>query len=394
MSQKTEDRFSVVMENEGSTVRAVLGIICLLLTSALFIAGLWPFNFNPVNKVERLQNGNGIRFYGQGIIFSQKPLVMQKSASGNASITIELLVSPHKENRPMTSSILTLYDHEREQILIGQWKKELFIRIPRVPAENFLNQKLYLEIGIEDALEEDTTYLISITSEKRNTDIYMNGKLVKSFPHFSLIPDKRGLSGYLILGNSSLGTHPWNGTFLGLAIYDYTLTSKEVLDHYHVWQKSAQSFLSEEKMPVALYLFDEHGGDQIRDYSGSLNHLRMPENFHPLRRTVLGLPSKDLWLTHWNLMDITINILGFVPFGFFVTAWLRQVKNLPALRAYKLSILVGSCLSLAIELIQAYLPTRDSSLMDVFSNIMGTATGVLILEYALPIFHKIKGDAR
>ena len=91
-------------------------------------------------------------------------------------------------------------------------------------------------------------------------------------------------------------------------------------------------------------------------------------------------------------MDITVNILGFLPFGFFLSAWLRLVKNLPAPRAYGISILLGFCLSLAIELIQVYLPTRDSSLMDVFSNTMGTAAGVLLFKYVLPVLHKIKGD--
>jgi hypothetical protein len=63
----------------------LLGIICLLITVTLLVAGLWPFNFIPGNKVEWLQNGNGSRFYGQGIVFSQEPLVIQEAASRNAS---------------------------------------------------------------------------------------------------------------------------------------------------------------------------------------------------------------------------------------------------------------------------------------------------------------------
>jgi glycopeptide antibiotics resistance protein len=85
-----------------------------------------------------------------------------------------------------------------------------------------------------------------------------------------------------------------------------------------------------------------------------------------------------------NLKDVAINIIGFVHLGFFFPAWLRRVKNLPAPSVYGITLLIGICLSLAVELVQVYLPARDSSLMDVFSNILGTALGVFIFEYALP----------
>lgn len=382
-----EDKSTLMTDNRNSSL---LGIICLLITVTLLVAGLWPFNFIPINKVEWVRNGRGIRFYGQGTVFSQEPLVIQNAASRNTSVTVELWIRPDKDITNMVPSILTLYgDNQSKQFMIGQWKNELIIRIPAIKV---VSRKHYREISIGNALIKERTNLITVTSSKEATDVYVNGKLEERFPHYALIPDDTGFSGYLILGNSAEGKQSWSGTFLGIAIYDQTLDGKEALTSYHVWQRQGQPFLSGEKKPVALYLFDEHDGEQIRDHSGFRNSLLLPSSFRPFHRTILQMPEKDSFFSRWNTEDITVNILGFVPFGFFLSAWLLKVKHLTAPRVYGLTFLIGSCLSLAIELIQAYLPTRDSSLTDVISNTMGTAAGILLLKYALPILHKIKGN--
>jgi VanZ family protein len=76
--------------------------------------------------------------------------------------------------------------------------------------------------------------------------------------------------------------------------------------------------------------------------------------------------------------------------GLFPSALgLWRVKNLSAPRVYGISLLIGTWRSIAIELIRAYFPTQDSSLVSIFSNTLGTALGEFIFKYALPIFHKV-----
>ena len=73
--------------------------------------------------------------------------------------------------------------------------------------------------------------------------------------------------------------------------------------------------------------------------------------------------------------DVTLNLLGFVPFGFMVCLRLLM-RGKPSPRScFFLAIAVGFAVSLAIELTQVWLPGRDSSLLDLTTNTMGSAIG-------------------
>jgi VanZ family protein len=96
---------------------------------------------------------------------------------------------------------------------------------------------------------------------------------------------------------------------------------------------------------------------------------------------ILGVSGRNQWFERHNLVDVAINIFGFAPFGFFLSAWLQE-RNLSAGRSVLFTLLLGISLSLAIELAQSYLPTRDSSLLDLASNTMGAAVGVLLFAAA------------
>ncbi len=81
--------------------------------------------------------------------------------------------------------------------------------------------------------------------------------------------------------------------------------------------------------------------------------------------------------------DIFVNIVVFVPLGFCAWRTARHRHGLWASLALAAAAL-GLCLSLAVELCQAYLPSRKSSLVDVISNLAGSAFGGLIAMGTAP----------
>ena len=78
-----------------------------------------------------------------------------------------------------------------------------------------------------------------------------------------------------------------------------------------------------------------------------------------------------------NVEDVVINILGFIPFGFLGVLWLRERWRGPIVGVVVLVMLAGFAVSFGIEQAQAYLPTRDSSLLDVITNMVGTTIRVI-----------------
>jgi hypothetical protein len=161
-----------------------LAAACTLYVAIILIAGLWPFNFHPANKVRRLIAPAGIRFFGQGIVYGPELLKTRDARARNNSMAVELLLRPQKGKGYMT--ILTLYDGDKATFIIGQRKEEaLYTNTPFGCNCRVLER--YREIGIDKILEEDKSKLVTILSDKKSTDIYVDGVLEKA-SRFSLVP--------------------------------------------------------------------------------------------------------------------------------------------------------------------------------------------------------------
>ncbi len=71
--------------------------------------------------------------------------------------------------------------------------------------------------------------------------------------------------------------------------------------------------------------------------------------------------------------DVAANVLGYVPFGLLGVAALYP--RLRGAAAFALALAAGAALSVVLEALQSYLPTRIASNLDVAANIAGTALG-------------------
>ncbi len=97
----------------------------------------------------------------------------------------------------------------------------------------------------------------------------------------------------------------------------------------------------------------------------------MPERYLVVAKSFLSRPSFE------NHLDIIANVIGFIPLGFT----LSRIPIVPVgEKAPRLSqpILLCGAFSLLIESIQWFLPTRDSDMTDVITNIVGATVGALL----------------
>ena len=78
-------------------------------------------------------------------------------------------------------------------------------------------------------------------------------------------------------------------------------------------------------------------------------------------------------------LDFFLNVLLFVPFGFGVSA---QVCKRGGSRwtSLLLALLAGAGVSYAVEVLQFYIPARDSGWEDVISNSLGSVAGLFLFE--------------
>lgn len=351
-----------------------LGAICLCVIVIILVAGLSPKSFHTKNDVTLLPDGKGVRFSGRGILFSSSPLIHRPDGLTRGSLTIEMAIQADQEWRSSLPVILEIDDGQPcARLLIGQWKNHLIIRSRRTacfqPGE-------YAEISLVNALPAGKEQFITIASGKDGTTLSVNGARVKKNDTFSFLKQGEALSGRLILGNSSAGKHSWTGTLSALAFTDAGLSPEEVLRNYQSWRASGK-LSGDGTMPLVLYHFNEQSGAIIKDHSGHGNDIVIPEFFTPLQRRMLALPWDDFQPTRKYIRDVSINILGFIPFGFYV-AWYFSERGIGELKIVIMVLFLGVGLSLGIEIAQAYLPKRSSQVIDVVTNGIGTTIGIYL----------------
>jgi VanZ family protein len=87
------------------------------------------------------------------------------------------------------------------------------------------------------------------------------------------------------------------------------------------------------------------------------------------------------FLTHWppsySRADIFSNVLAYAPLGLFVALATRS-RTLTSRVA--LAGLAGAALSVSMEMLQHWIPSRVVSVFDVIANICGSAAGALVAE--------------
>ena len=354
------------------STRNAIGTICLLILSGILVAGLWPF-CAPRNDVTWLSDGNGLFFGIHGSIVSASILEASRSQS-DGSCSLEIWLAPKRLDSPGT--ILSFYRPESRAVpfTLRQWRGGL-----ELGRESHVHFAKKVEVYVGDVFSSLKPVFITITSGAAGTRTYVDGRLVKTSPNFTI--SNQDLTGELVVGGAPLTSFNWSGQLKGLAVYDHELSAAEVSRGFEERTKDSQPDFAKSESVVARYLFDEGKGNIVRNRVGSATDLLIPGRFFVLNQWFLERPW-DEYRPGWHYWkDIVVNIVGFIPLGFFFRAYFSTVRRIK--RATGLTIALGLAVSLTIEVLQAFLPTRDSGMTDLLTNTFGTALGSMLGVWSL-----------
>jgi VanZ family protein len=89
------------------------------------------------------------------------------------------------------------------------------------------------------------------------------------------------------------------------------------------------------------------------------------------------------WPRYWTGFDLAANVVGYIPLGFLLALSfirrgnVRYFASHPNLAAIAVAVLAGTLLSLLMEGVQNFLPSRVASNVDFGLNVLGTVIGAV-----------------
>ena len=331
-------------------------LVCLLVLAVILIAGLLPFR-RPQNAVAWLENQNGLRFGRMGMLVSSDTFHPEQACS------LEIWLKPVVLRDSGTLLVFSTPENPM-QLWVRQYRNSLLVELWDHDAERLLGI-----IGADNVFAQAKPVFLTITSGAVGASMYLDGHLARSFPGFRFQND---CSGRLVVGSSTVSVDTFTGELYGLAVYRTELASPRVKEHYETWTKLGRPEIAENDAAAAVYLFNEHAGNLVQSAVRPSVDLQLPERYSLLHHRFLQAFWKENRARgFWK--DLLINIVGFIPLGFVFCSFLSTVR--PNGRPILVTLFLGFAVSLTIEVLQAYLPTRSSGTTDLITNTFGTFLG-------------------
>jgi hypothetical protein len=325
--------------------------------------GFRPFNFNQKNNVTIIKKGNGLVFNRFSVVVSDDLYLAERMRNGE--ITIEMILRSEKEYNNYAGNIFSFYNMntQNEFLYFTQWKKDLMIYFYK---DNKLNR-----VDAGNIFKRNEIIYLTVVLGKSNMTVYANGVQVDK-NKIGLLNNLRLFDNCeMILGNSSEGKNQWFGEIYGLSVYNRSLDENDVLINYNYWKNSNSIKKSEQ---ILLYNFKVNSENTIMNEGDLQIGLIIPGKFLLEKKVLFDQTVKRISIS--SIKDIVINLLGFIPLGFFIGLFFIYLGK-SNLFVFLITCLVGFSLSLIIEYFQIYLPTRTSSIYDLVINVSGTFLGVM-----------------
>ena len=316
-----------------------------------------------------LTDRSGLRFGRHGVVYSSGAL--PASLSSAQACSLEIAFRPAATGKDGTILAFDSSPDPRMPFQVKQVGSSIALQRYAVEGEGEIR---YPWSKVDRVLQEGKPEVLAVTSTAQRTNVYVNGALAAGLEGDAM--SCRDLNGRFVLGNSTTD-NGWTGEIYGLALFDRELLPREVQQEFS--SSLANGSLGQSSQALAFYALDQKDGQTVRSKTGGPD-LSIPTRYEVLHPALLNpiwsqyAHQGAFWRRCSVWQDILVNVAGFVPVGFFFLAYCDLVKRSP--HASAKVILFGFLLSLTIEVVQRFLPTRDSGMMDLVTNTAGTALGV------------------
>ena len=346
-----------------------------MISFAMLYFGIRFKGFRPANRVKWTDSGVGIAFSRYGMAYTDgffETAVIDDNTNG---LTIEMAISPEFPRLSNFRFLLAVHDgKDQDQLVIGQWRFSLVIMNGDDYSNKLRRPKLYLQLD-ENKM---AVHLVTVVSGKKGTRVYLDGELKQSLEEMVLCYPKRVELARLVVGNSPSAKHPWVGEIYGLSFFDRILDEATVQQHYQAWRYNRDFNVFKVDKPKLLYAFDEGKGKVVHDkINGGLN-LTIPDYLIMLQKKVLSWPQLDNLTRAGMVGDVVQNLIGFMPLGFILMWLLSCVQGLSIGCKRLIVVFTAFAFSFSIEIAQVWIPSRDSSILDLILNTLGGYLGVML----------------
>ena len=355
----------------------VLSVVVLI---GIMIFGLNPGGYKFSNEVDWIKDQPGVHFGRYGIAYTDS---FFKSIGDDPSkpngFSIELALKPASFQEKGTNFILALHNgKDRNQLLMWQYHSWIIL----MNGDDYDHKRRTKRIAVNIASQNPTTRFLTVTTGEEGTKVYLDGRLARRKKDLTLKIPNSGKT-RLLIGNSIYGKQSWQGDVYGLAFYGYPLIAQNINLHFERWRKNRDFSFAKNDKPVALYYFDEKTGDRVIDHAEGKHPLEIPARMRIFKRRILSPEWSEFKLNKSMNEDNIMNLLGFIPLGFILAATMLKLGGFFEKHYFLAAVSFCFIVSMIIEFVQAWIPSRISSMLDLILNTLGALIGVIILRSLL-----------
>jgi hypothetical protein len=352
----------------------------------LIFALLHPFDFDfGTNHAQWLAAENGIQFKKKGIVLSREaPVGLHRRLLRGSGFTLEAWVKTDDILQEGPARIVSYsIDTRSRNFTLGQSQDRLIMRLRTIRTDpNGLVP--HLEVPQVFLGYEKKTYIV-VTYDFKVLCLYIDGAL-RQCDHALNGDFANWDPGYqLVFGNEVTGNRPWLGEIYFVSIFDRAMGSREIAERFNGGVPAVEcndKDVGTSNSVALCFPFDKRAGKRVTGYENGVNviQLHIPPARLAAEPSILRRhPRVELLRSVFDLANL-FHILIFIPMGTFLHRFFGRFVDSPLLTVAAV-IGVGFAVALGTEMLQQFLPSRTSTIIDVVANMLGLCLGIIISRF-------------